>query len=428
MNLKSLLDKKGKLLLESEEIIERCELESRELNDDENDEIDEIIEKIKTVQNDIVKCLNQIGKDITEYNLVEVSKANIRDVIKNAHNTVGRSAVKPIGDFVSDDPEMRIYDKRALPELKTRLTGGKSLSLGRAIRGAITGDTKNCTREERDAIGTFAGGGQFMIAEELSGILIPLALEKARIIEAGAKFIVMKENSLLIPQLKKLPDTEFKIENIKFAGDTKAINFSGELLTAKTLVSIAKLSMELAIDGHNIENVVENAMSSAVSLALDKACLLGPGTYPNVRGIVNTEGVLEEDCEFTIESYDHFSNAFYKIEAENGTPSAIISPSSLLHTVDKLKDKDENPLRAPESWGKVRKLSSNQLTDDIAILGGYEHLLIGMRNQATLDITKVAGESFEKMQVWLRIFVRFDCCLGIEKHFCVLRNVSEIAS
>jgi len=256
--------------------------------------------------------------------------------------------------------------------------------------------------------------------------LIPMALNKAQVIKAGAKIVEMKDNQLLIPQLTALPSTEWKAENADFTGaDTVA--FEGKTLTAKTLLSIAKISQELALDGHNVETAIEDSMSSAIALAVDNALLQGDGVGANPLGIIPTVGILSEDvASVAIANYDHFSSAYYKIEAENGTPNAVILPSSVLEDLDQLKDTANNTLTPPESWKRLQALrgilSSNQLAGT-GLMGDFSQLIVGIRNRVMLDVTREAGDSFSRMQVWVRMFTRLDCVLGIKEHFCKLINI-----
>ncbi len=408
MNLKEKLDRRALLIQECRDLVDKNESMSgpdQKAYDSKLEEIEKLSEEIQAD-----------NLALAEAGVTELDQATL-------------DRIKPgISDY-GINKNIKFYDKSTLKELRTALTGGsrsvEPLSLGKYMRGIITGDWSKAPAEQR-LIGTGAGGGQWLIQSELSGILIPMALNKARVIEAGAKYVDMKQNTLIIPKITKMPETEFKGENIIYSKDTD-VNFTGVVLEAKTLMSLVKISMELALDGHNVESIIETAMSQAVALSIDKNCIDGNGVGQPL-GIVNTENVLTEDVDnVAFQNFDHFSSAFYKVEAENGTVTALIGPSSMFAELDLLKATDNNPLGRPESWEKYKRLSSNQLVNN-AVIGDYSKLLIGMRNRATIDVSKDAGDSFEKLQVWIRIFTRLDSGISIPEHFCNIKNIGIVSS
>ncbi|GAJ00495.1 unnamed protein product, partial [marine sediment metagenome] len=200
------------------------------------------------------------------------------------------------------------------------------------------------------------------------------------------------------------------------------------VLHAHTLASFTTLSIELAEDGYRVEDYISMAMSKAVANAVDKACLSGTGKNSQPTGVINQKDILEEDVEnVNLTNYNCFSSAFYKVEKCNITPSGIILPSSVLASLDLLKNKDDDPLKPPESWGKLEKFSSNQLVNN-CVVAAWNYLLIGMRTTARLEVTRVAGDAWEKMQLKLRIYTRLDCALGLAESFCNIKNIGEIVS
>lgn len=412
--LKELQEKRGLLVIRSRELLNKAESESRKLNPVEKKEYDKNlagIDKLSLEIDEEQEILEEAG--VTKLDQVTIDKLKDSNL---GNNRINKDTV--------------FYDKSTLKELRQKLTGSrpgdKQLSLGKVIRSIITGDDTKLTVEERDAISTTAGGGQWLVKTAISGILIPLALNKARVIEAGAKYIDMPENSLIVPKLTKMPIAEWKAENMEFSADTE-VNFEGLLLTAKTLMCLVKIPMELALDGQNVESIIENAMSQAIALTIDKNCIDGNGVGQPL-GVVNTENVQTEDVNnIAFTNYDHFSSAFYKVEAENGTVTALIGPSKMFGELDLLKDSELNPLRPPESWEKYKRLSSNQLSLN-AVIGDWSKLLIGMRNRAILDVTKEAGDSFSKLQIWIRIFTRLDSAISIPEHFCILKDIGTVSS
>ena len=326
-----------------------------------------------------------------------------------------------------ENKNLQLRGLKDIVEERKRIAGGKRLSVGNVIKAISTGDWSKVTREERDAIGT-GDQGQWLISQEMGKILIMDALAHTQVMNAGARVVEVTQNELLIPKLTAYPEAKFKAENQVWPGD-ETIGFNGLVLTPRTLASYVTLSIELAEDGYRVEDYISQAMAKVISQAMDQACLRGSGTLNDEpTGIVNWDGVLTEDVNnLDLTSYDHFSNAYFQIESNNVTPTGLIIPSEALHQLDLLKDKNDNPLQPPESWKKLKIFSSNQLVNN-AVMGDFTNLIIGTKNKTNLEVSREAGDSWEKMQIKLRIYTRFDCGVALPYAFCNIKNIGAVSS
>ncbi|MBA7619155.1 hypothetical protein ES703_26491 [subsurface metagenome] len=336
------------------------------------------------------------------------------------------------------EPGIKFYNRSNLGELRSFIQSQDKLgitepvSAGKYIRGLITGEWQDAEIERRiSSMTTLTGGAGWIIPEIISAIIIPLALNKAMVFKAGCQTTPMESQTLVIPKITKVPAHEWKGESIKFAEDT-TMTFSGITLRAKTLMALIKISVELAQDGLNVENVIEEAMSDAIALALDLAVLSGIGGL-EPKGIIQTDGILSEDLENAeISSYDFLSRAYWKLEAENELASGLIAPSSMFADLDLLKDLDNNRLQPPLSWEgssqkpSYLKLSSNQLSDS-AVMGDFSKVLVGMRTDLQIKLAET-GEGFEKLEIWIRAYLRADVGIKREKAFCHIKNYGLVAS
>lgn len=408
--LKEKIENRGLLVLRSRERLNKAELEDRELNSAEKKEHDRDLAEIEKLSIEIDKIQEEAG-------ISDLDQATLDRIKGDGYS--GSRFNKDIKFYSLAD----VIEERK--NLNKRLE--KPLSIGNCVKAICTGDWSKCSKEERAGIGT-GDQGIWLIQQEMGKELILSALEKAQVMAAGARHVPMTQHELLIPKITKYPDAQFTAENKAWEGDPQAINFSGVVLTARTLASFVTLSIELAEDGYRVEDYISMAMSKAVANAIDKACLSGSGKNNQPTGVINQKDILEEDAEnVNLTNFDHFSNAFYKVEKCNITPAGLILPSSVLASLDLLKNKDDDPLKPPESWGKVKKFSSNQLINN-CVVAAWNYLLIGMRATARLEVTRVAGDAWEKMQLKLRIYTRFDCGLGLSEAFCNIKNIGEIIS
>jgi len=244
----------------------------------------------------------------------------------------------------STSDKLIAYDKRSLDKyadyIRSRgnLEAGKRLSFGKAILGMATGNWKG-REEERDAMSTSADGMGNLISEELSSEIIPLALNRSQVMVAGARVIPFDEKTLLIPKVSESFSAEFKAENEKFSDAT--MTMTGVELSAKVIGILCKISVELAQDGHGVEELIENEIAKQIALGIDSAALDGDGSGQIPTGIFYTDDVLEEDVENAeLTDYSPFSKAFTKVEDENGIVKALIAPSSVYGDLDLLTDEN----------------------------------------------------------------------------------------
>ncbi|MBA7657861.1 hypothetical protein ES703_65804 [subsurface metagenome] len=364
-------------------------------------------------------------------------KDDLSDVDKFMKEGIDKPLKPDIGGS-EVEPGIKFYNRTNLDELRTFIQSQDKLgitepvSAGKYIRGLITGEWQDAEVERRiSSMTTLTGGAGWIIPEIISAILIPLAMNKAMVFKAGCQTTPMESQTLVIPKITKSPSHEWKGESIKFAEDT-TMSFHGITLSAKTLMALIKISVELAQDGLNVEQVIEDSLSDALALALDLAVLSGVGGL-EPKGIISTDGILSEDLENAeISSYDFLSRAYWKLEAENELASGLIAPSQMFADLDLLKDLQNNRLQPPLSWEgssqkpSYLKLSSNQLSDS-AVMGDFSKVLVGMRTDLQIKLAET-GEGFEKLEIWIRAYLRADVGIKREKAFCHIKNYGLVAS
>jgi len=336
------------------------------------------------------------------------------------------------------EPNIKLYNRSNLDELRSFIKAKdkfgitEPVSAGKFIRGLITGDWKDAEVERR-ALTTTTSGGGWIIPELISSQIITMALAKSQCFKAGTFTLPMESKTLVLPKIIEMPEILWKTEGEKYDAGV-GMQFSGITLEAKTLIALVKMSVELAQDGINVEQVIENAMAESIALELDRAVLNGAGANNEPTGIILTDDILVEDLENNpITSFDFLSNAYFKLEAENEFATGLIAPSDMFKSLDLLKDENNNRLLPPLSYEgtyqkpSYQKLSSNQLSNS-AILGDFSKVVIGMRTDLQVDVTDKAGDSYERLQVWIRCYLRADVGIKRPKAFCHIKNFGEIAS
>lgn len=310
------------------------------------------------------------------------------------------------------------------------------LSLGRYVKGIVTGDWSGAEDERRAmAEGTLAGGG-YLVPTPLSAQVIDRARNLAQVMKAGAVTVPMDSETLTVARVVEDPTVAWKVENAPITASD--MTFEPVKFQAKTLVGMAKLSVELFEDAANIDQVVENALSQAIALELDRAALRGSGVDPEPRGVRNVSGVQFIDLGDNGGQIDFgkFSEAVQKIQEANGPDAsslaAIYAPRTA-GTLDRLTDSTGQPLQPPASFANLRKLVTNQVPVNLtkgtaanaseAYVGDFKQLWIGMRKNLTIEVSRQAGDAFGNLQVWIRIYARYDVQLAQPKHFVVIDGI-----
>ncbi len=397
-----------------EAIHEKAEIEDRDLSESEQKNWDSLIKEYDGLRNtfDTLKG--------PEVKTLEDVRANMKLPVNEPHKN-------PVtGQQSYGDPgEIRTFNKSNLSELRSyilskgRLGITEELSLGKAVRAIATGNWGKFAPDEFRALGTATSGGQWFVPEELSARVIEMALAKAKIMQSGAEFIPMDRKTMLIPKISVMPVPEWTAENTGFTG-SRDMTFTGITLTAKSVVSIIQLSIELAEDGVGVEKSIEAAISKGISQEIDRACLLGAGTLEPL-GVALTTGILTEEFTTSID-YSNLSSAYFKLQAENIDANSLIMASSLFATLDALVSTTEGqPIIPPPSYEKYAKLSSNQLTAQ-GIIGQYSNLIVGMRTNLNLEVSRVAEDALTKMQVLIRAYARMDCGIKLPAAFCLIKE------
>ena len=317
------------------------------------------------------------------------------------------------------------------------------LSLGRWLRGAVTGDWSNAQAERRAmGIGNDVAGG-FLLPGNLSARLIDLARNKTKIVQAGAVTIPMDGFDLALAKLDSDPTAAWKGENA--AATDSDMTFGRVVLRARTLVALTKSSVELWEDAKNLDSVVSGALSAALALEIDRAALRGGETAGPVEptGIRFSTGIQTTDKALGSFAIDDLSTAIESLLNVNADgPFSFIWNSTVAGNLDRQKDGEGRylfPNDIPPSVREAKKLVSNQIGDTYGgasneteiYAGQFNQFMLGARTNITIEVSREAGDSsgsaFKNLQVWVRAYARMDVALMKANHFHVIHGLNATA-
>lgn len=318
--------------------------------------------------------------------------------------------------------------------------GADTARFGAVVRALALGDRRDLSAFEQRALseGVDASGG-YTVPEVLAGQFIDRVRNAMVVNRAGAVTVPMSSDTLHLARLAQPgiytdgspggPAASWKVENAPI--DEGTLVLERVTFTARTLPILLKLSVELSEDSTNIDAIIEREMATALALELDRVALLGSGTAPEPRGVLNQSGVNVETLGTTPDDYDFIIDAIGRVWANNHEPNARIYGSRLATAIAKFKSTvDAQPLRVPDVVAAVPSFRTNQVEDDGGspastrlFVGDFTQLMIGLRTSFRLEVSRVAGDAFDNLQIAVRAYLRADVQLAHPEAFDVTTDV-----
>jgi HK97 family phage major capsid protein len=263
-------------------------------------------------------------------------------------------------------------------------------SLGRLMRGMVTGEWSGAEAERRAlSEGTDSAGG-FLTPEVLGAEVIDRVRKRARVMEAGARTIPLESDQQAYARLATGVTGAWKAENAAVTESDPA--FERVTFKAHTLAVLVKLSYELFDDlTEEGAQAIENELVQALSLELDRVALRGSGSGQEPTGIRNQSGVTIQSLgtNGVSPTYAALVNAVATIQEANLDPNASIYTPRTSKALGNLVDTTGQPLRPSPTIEGLTRLVSNQIPNNLTqgtannaseiYTGQWDQLLIGIR-------------------------------------------------
>ncbi len=289
------------------------------------------------------------------------------------------------------------------------------LSLGKMLKGFVTGDWTGADLERKAAgEGSSAAGGIF-IPTLVSARVIDLARNVARVFQAGAQTIPMSNATLIVPRLTADVVGGWTPE----AADITAADgtFDGVTFTAHKLAVILAIDNELLEDAPNAGASLENSIAKAAALALDSAAMYGAGTGATPKGLVNQTDVEIDNAIGSVIDYTKIAALCATVRGYNFEPNAFLWSAKTQNKFRNLQDTLHQPLRQPATVPDVDYVT-NQVTDGDVFVGKWDELAFGMRAGMRIEASREASymtgspvayaNAFSRDQTIFRLVIRGD--------------------
>lgn len=299
--------------------------------------------------------------------------------------------------------------------------GASGLSLGRAIRGMITGNWTGAEREQALATNANPAGG-YLVPDPLSASVIDRARNLAVLSRLGARVVPMESSTLRIARISGDPTIDDKVENESFSGDS--LTFDAVSLTAHTLGQVVTISRELIDDAPNAAAIIENTLAQALAVKMDSLMLNGSGSAEPL-GVMNDPNVQTTSIGGSLD-FDDLLDALEDVMDQNAEPTGMVTTPLLTTALRKLKINSEanHYATAPAAIRDLLWLTSNQVDSGELYIGDFSQVLIGVRLQPEIQISQEAGAAFENFQTKIRVVWRGDVAAEHSDHLLKLTGAT----
>ncbi len=324
------------------------------------------------------------------------------------------------GDKVGDN-ESEFYDRRTnkpVPVIRSgdRFTNhfrnDEKMSFGKAVRGLVTGDWRGAENERQLSTGSNSG---LLVPMSVMAAVWDMARAKSVAARAGAQFVTMDDGRMSLVRVSDVDGIQVKTQNESF--NAGSVTFDPVLLKAHTIGTVILMSRELAEDGLNVARAIEQTLAAGVADFLDKMIFIGSGDGEPL-GLLNDEDINQVEADGDV-SYAHMLRAWSLAKANNAEALSVVSSADLKAQFANLFVDGSGFLTAPHVINQLPWYATSNILlpgeDDDSegesegmILGDFSKLLIGVRQNALVEISNQAGDTFAKHQIAVKVSLRAD--------------------
>lgn len=366
-------------------------------------------------------------------NIVENIEKELAAREKNG-NPNGRMPGGGMGGPSHSDPKASHLMLGPKDRFADRIESGPSDGPGlvELLRASVTGEWNGLENFRAQSSGSASTGG-FLVPQYLSARIIDLARNQARVIQAGAMSIPVS-GPTTFAAVDGDVESHWRAENEEIPESDEI--FSGRNFTPQVLAALVRCSVELIEDAPNIQQLVEDSISASLGLQLDKMCLVGDGIGKPL-GLLNAPGITilsPAGGAGALTNYNLLSQAVEAVRNNNVEPGDFLLASRTSGEIDRLVNSLGDPLSPPPSVAERELLTTNQIPVNMAageevnasaIFTGYwPDLYIAMRTNIVLEATRVADDTFSKMQVLIRGYLRCDAFPVRPNHFAAITGIT----
>ncbi len=265
----------------------------------------------------------------------------------------------------------------------------------RGVAGMSTNqDVRNALSVGTDTAGGFTVPSRVM--PEILSALVPVS----SLMRAGAGIVPMDigAKTFTTAAVNTIPTAAWRAEAAALA--TSDPTFRAITTTPRSLAFQVKVSRELLADAPNMEEALRLAIAQSFARELDRVGLLGTGTAPEPRGVLNTAGIQSVTNGANGAALAGYANIFSAaqaiLQADAPMPTAaVMSPRSLIK-LGGLLDTTNQPLRIPGMLEPVKMIATSQISNTLTVgtsadcsqifVGDFTNLFFMMRESLSVQM------------------------------------------
>jgi len=310
------------------------------------------------------------------------------------------------------------------------------LSLGKMVRGAVTGSWADAKDEKRALSESALADGGYLLAPGLASQVIDRVRNNMAVMKLGAQTVPMQSPQLYMARLDSGDPPHWKAEADPIVDSSP--EFSRLVFNAHTLPVEIRISAELFDDlSPEATDVIEREISLSLSLELDRACLRGSGIDPEPLGILGQSGVTLTSlgASGAMPNYwDTLVDAVSVVRGYNIEPDGVIWSSRTEQYHEKLKNSIGAYVEPPFGIAQVPRVVSNQIPNNITVgsssscseiyVGRWSDVLVGIRDDMRFNIRVLDQRYIDTLSYAFLCWIRADVQLAHPQAFNVVTGVT----
>ena len=281
------------------------------------------------------------GEKLERWNALKVEKTELTAKEERARTRDAIDRQAPARD-VSDTGQNWAWaltrEQRMADYVKA--TSGQSaegLSVGRAVRAALTGNWKDAEPEKRAMGSGVNTTGGFFVPDPISANVIDLARNVSVLVNAGAVTIPMIGNNMTLVRVVTDPTAAWRSEGMTISESDAG--FDAILVAPTSIAALCRVNAELMDDAPNFASQLDSQLAAAIALKLDASGLYGSGVGAEPFGLRSTSDVHEISMGtngLALSDYDNLLNLIRDVELGNGTPTTLVWSARTKNSAAKL--------------------------------------------------------------------------------------------
>jgi HK97 family phage major capsid protein len=298
--------------------------------------------------------------------------------------------------------------------------GKQKLSIGKLIKGMVTGRWQDAPGEKLAMAEGANQSGGYLFGDEFSSLVIDYARNKSAAVQAGMATIPW-QNSDTLNIARIVADPTFAVISENTEIPEQSLTFDMVSLRAKKIACLISASRELMEDAVNCAQIIEQTLSRALAVALDRIALTGIPTDP--VGLANYPGVSVGTSTGNI-TWELLHGAVVAVREGNFEPSAYITSPTIAGALDVIKASTAGVwMGPPPSLKNVPRFETKNAAGYV-FAGDFSQLALGIRREGSIELSNQAGTSFAKHQTFIKLVFRGDVAVLNSAAFRVLAGVT----